>query len=1007
MDKREYFSSKTTKPSAVARRKKNGDYVFSFRLDNAININTDKRFSFNYQGHNIFAVIKDPLVVFDKKQFTGSEEICLIGTPTDENNEFRLKAIVSKSFYEMFRTFDDKEDDSLVFAMNKYLSLPPESQKELKEQVCENNYPVIKSIERREPDEKELRFRFDFCRASYSPQQQSDIESIFTDCKTSLSTDRNRAKRRLAYALEINQHDKSPVLLTKNQIVSQLKQNLYGLESVVDKVADAIIASKYSGIGGFNLLLVGSPGVGKTSIIRAIASVLNRQLSFIPLGSINDIVDLVGSAPQFEASDCGLIVKSFYRNRSTSQIIALDEFDKPGKDRKTGQNVRQVFNDALSDEHTFFDSFVGYSFNTKNTIFIATANSLEDIPEHLINRFTVINLPDYSNEEKIHIARYYILPQLLTKYGINAGDISISDEIILYIAANFCEDNGVRDIKKHIETIVQKILTIWDSDGKRYNFAVNAEFVDNSLANYVDTKSPAIIFRRNREQYSDAAALEISNLITKLKRTDIEPATREKFEKKLDYLVNIKSESDNSQQFDVTRFYEQVNKTHYGLADVKDRVAQIFYTASLSGKSVAANNILLVSPPGTGKTSIAQSIAIACGLKLVKVSLNGVNDSAVIKGHSFTYAGADSGRIIKGLRKAGTTKCVVLLDEIDKLGEKQGDNTFDTVVDLLDDSAEFTDNFLDVPIDLSDVLFIASANDLSKINPVIRDRFTIITMDGYMEREKEHIVNEYILPEVISDICPGNINLSFSDKAEKLITGTYCKSMGVRDAKKAVRKIVSEKLFVNRDKTSEELIINEEDVKATLGAPPRERGNFPCEVYPGLSKALAVTGENCGMAFAIETLLIPNDSSLTITGLPKESMIDSVKLAISYIKCHYHGLLDGKGIHVHFGEGAVPKDGPSAGVAILTSMLSAVFSKAITENVSYTGEINANGYVFNIGGTIAKMQAAQHSGCTRVFIPYGNYLELTEDELSQFDIEVVPVKHISEVIKEVLPDLAT
>ena len=198
------------------------------------------------------------------------------------------------------------------------------------------------------------------------------------------------------------------------------------------------------------------------------------------------------------------------------------------------------------------------------------------------------------------------------------------------------------------------------------------------------------------------------------------------------------------------------------------------------------------------------------------------------------------------------------------------------------------------------------------------------------------------------------------------------------------------------DKGNSSVVFSAEDVEKVLGKASSERGNFPCEIYPGLSKALAVNGDNCGMAFAIETVLIPDEDGLTITGLPMESTVGRVKIAKTYIKRNYPRTIKNKGLHIHFGEGAVKKDGPSAGIAVMMSMLSAALDMPITENVAYTGEINTNGYVFNIGGAKAKIQVAEQSGCTKVFISYGDY-----EELEASDIEIVPEKHVSEVIEAV------
>lgn len=543
------------------------------------------------------------------------------------------------------------------------------------------------------------------------------------------------------------------------------------------------------------------------------------------------------------------------------------------------------------------------------------------------------------------------------------------------------------------------MLSIWDSVGKKYKSTVDKAFVDSTLESTVNKNSPAIIYRRNKSLYSSEITEEIRDLIAKLKQENLDGELREKYEKKLNYLVNLIPVGNAFSHFDKENFYAEVNATHYGMENVKREVAQIFNVCALNNRPLSATRLLLVGPPGVGKTSIVKSIAKACDSKYCKISLNGISDDASIKSHVLSYTSADAGMLIRAIYKMRTTKGIVHLDEIDKMGSREGVSAANALVDLLDDSSEFTDNYIGQPVDLSGIMFIATANDISAIDPVLLDRFTVIHLEGYTEKKKAHIVEKYIIPKTISEYAPEGYKVSFSAEAKRLITEVYCRSFGVRDIEKASKRLVMDKLYSSDEKL---LIIDADDIRKVLGTPPAERGNFPHENYPGLSKALAVTGNNCGMAFSVETMLIPDENSLTITGLPKESTIDSVKLAISYVKCRYPGALANKGIHIHFGEGAVQKDGPSAGVAILMSLLSATFNTPITENVSYTGEINGNGYVFNIGGTLAKIQAAEQSGCSKVFIPYGNFTEFNTETLNQFTVEVIPVKHISEVVSVIL-----
>ncbi len=981
----------------VTATRENGISVFRhvFSEDTTIDSNTVLRFK--VKGHRFDSKVSETATI-SKSIYSKNDEMYIITRVASD--VCRIEFILDAETYNMFASYENLAEK--VRMIGNFFDLPDELQNEIKINSRFKNYPVVRTGRKPKIKASQLRVKFNLCKAAYTPQQQMDIEGIFEDLENFSSSEKNRCERRLSYILNINQHSSANITLTREEIIAELDKYIYKQDRVKEKLAQAIVASKYKKVKGFSVLLLGNPGVGKTAIMKAIAKVMDRQFFVIPLGSATSMLDVLGDAPQYSASDSGEVVKAFYKAGTTNIVMALDEYDKSYESAKEGGKVSKAFNDAISDEHYFKDAFLGTYINTENTIFIATANSASNIPANLLNRFTVINVDDYTPDDLLHIARNYIIPEAVAELGIESGIINIDDSVIKHIAECYCEDDGARDLKKHIDSIVSRVLSIWDSTGASNDIVIDKKFVEATLDTYVDSNSPILVYRRNKTYYSPRVDAEINNTMAKLRIEDLDAHLRDKYEKKLRYLVHAIPAGNAFSKYDKDEFFSVMNSTHYGLEDVKMQIAQSFRIASLNNKLLTSNRYLFVGPPGIGKSSIVKSIAKATGAEYAKISLNGVTNEEVIKGHSFSYTGADAGAIIKAFYKIHTTKGIIHLDEIDKMGTNGTSSVANTLIDLLDDSAEFTDNFIGVPVNLGSTMFIATANDISAVDKILLDRFNIIYLDGYTEAEKEHIITDYVVPSVIKEYCPDSIAFSFSDEALDLLSKVYCRSFGVRDADKAVRKVIGHKLYSN---TEGEITVSAQDVEDALGKPPAVRGNFPEQVYPGLSKALAVTSNNSGMAFAVETMLIPNEESLTITGLPGSSTVDSVKLAVSYVKRNYPGKLSNKGIHVHFGEGAVEKDGPSAGVAILMSVISAAFNTSIKENVAYTGEINGNGYVFNIGGTISKIQAAEQSGCTKVFIPYGNYIKLEKEELSQFSIEIVPVRHVAEVIDAIFPTL--
>ena len=909
--------------------------------------------------------------------------------------------ICSNEFYEMFSHVEAETEK--VMLMKRFMSLSKEQQEDITQQKLGKRYPLATGTDRVFSTREELRAKYDICKDTYTMQQQRKIEQLFAESSSSRLAGRDKSIQKLERVLNISSRYPARKAVHRKDIISGLDKRLYKLDRVKEKVATFLTANNFTAERGIRILLVGHPGTGKTTIARTIAETYGIPFDIIPLNSVISAIDLKGLDSSYDPSGPGLLVESFYSLGTTEAVIVLDEIDKMGTGSKDG-NPAYALLDVLSDEHICTDAFLEMGIDTSNTVFIATANSIQGIPDSLYNRFEVIAVDDYEDNDKIVIAEKYLVPQLFKGYGILPDEITFSRDVLKYIVKNYCSDYGARMLKANIKSIICSIVSAWDEGNNRKKTAVTKEYVRSVLEKTVDEDDPLLIFARNKDKYRSDVRAEIKKLIDGLPTLETDPYAKSKTLQRIQYLTALVPGKGGFENFDVKLFYECVDRSHFGMDSVKKKIATSLFSKAIQGKSFSSERLLLVGGAGIGKTSICESIARTLNIPYVRISLNGINDESAIKGFPHSYIGADAGEIVRGLARVKTTKALVQLDEIDKTGNHNGVKVSTVLFDLLDNCSAFTDRFLGVPIDLSDVLFIATANDISTMEPWLLDRFTRIDLDGYTRSDKEKILINHLIPTVEQEYASAHLELSITSMARHSLLNDYCVSFGVRDLERAVRSIVADKLYCN---PSEKCItIDANDVVQSMGPKPIPRGNLLKTNVPGFSKALAVTGGNCGISFAIEAAIIPGESSTCITGLPKESAIDSVKLAKTFIRLNYAHKHGDYGIHLHFGEGAVVKDGPSAGVAILIAMLSAVSSTPVKGNVAYTGEIDLFGNVFAIGGTIAKIQAAEDTGCEKVFIPYDNYCQLKQDDIDKFSVEIVPVHHVSEVIDMVLPSLS-
>ena len=833
---------------------------------------------------------------------------------------------------------------------------------------------------------------------TYPIETQRAIEALFDDPDII----KHRVEQRLNYILKISPNYKDRRPLNKELLKETLEKSFYKMDKVKNLLFECLLANERASKRGFNILLVGSPGTGKTAILMLIAKILNIPYEVIPLNGCSSILELAGSDPSYDQADAGRPTKAFVGYMSTEIMIIFEELDKVNPKSNEG-NPYHVLYRMLAGMHE--DKFLGCPISTENTIFAATANTLNNIPPAILDRFDmIINMDDYTVEDKVEIAKRHLIPEILKNYMIAPDDLAFTDEAVNVIASEYSAEGGVRDVKHNLQLIVRHLI----AEEKTVNYTVGADDVKAILeSNSNDNAS--VFFNRHRMEYSEPVANEIKRILNEISsagNSDFngDDVRIDKDKKALEYLLACRNEETCfADTFDAEAFRSSLHEKLYGMDSVIDELTYSFYLATLQ-KDMSHTNISLFGGMGTGKTTIAEAIAKAIGYSFVKISLNGIDDLRDIRGFESTYSGSKAGLIMDAIQKAGTLNVVILLDE----GDKASIQVAEALIDLLDRS--FTDNFVGVPVELRNVIFILTANDWSKVPPVIRNRFNAIEVEGYTREEKTHILDEYIIPRIEESISGTDISITMTDEAKEYLLKTYCPSFGVRDLDKAMQKITSCKLMeLPNDNYAKWVRICKDDIDQYMDEKPIPRGNLPIsEEKSGISRALAVSAGIYSNSFAIETVLIDGAGAIEITGLPRESAIDSVKIAVTCIKKRYPSLLKGKNIHVHFGEGSVPKDGPSAGVAIYMSIYSAAIDKPVKYkkpyDIAFTGEISLTGGIFAVGGVYEKLQAACDAGCSKVFVPLQNYERLEKSRLSEFRTKIIPVSDIDQVVKEVYGD---
>ena len=575
-----------------------------------------------------------------------------------------------------------------------------------------------------------------------------------------------------------------------------------------------------------------------------------------------------------------------------------------------------------------------------------------------------------------------------------------------------CKELEVLEVEKKLQGKVKKQI---DRVQKEYYLKEKLKAIQDELGVEDEDASPEIgEYRKKLEaaKLPDEVKEKAKKELERLSKMPSMVAEATVIRTYLDWIIDLPWKKKTKSKIDIVEVEKILNEDHFGLDKVKERILEYFAVLERTGK-MAGTILCLAGPPGVGKTSVGKSIARAIGRKFARVSLGGVRDEAEIRGHRRTYVGSMPGRVIQSIAKVKVNNPVFLLDEIDKLGNDYRGDPSSALLEVLDpeQNKEFSDHYLEVPFDLSDVFFITTANTIEPIPRPLRDRMEIIEMSGYTEEEKLGIAKDHLLPKALEKHGLSSDLITFEDKTLLLIIQEYTREAGVRNLERTIDTVLRKAATAMvKSKKDEKKHIKPEDLKEYLGPSRHSFG-----MVEELDQIGAVTGlvwtEVGGDTIPIEVTVMKGKGSLTLTGMLGDVMQESAKAAMSFVRSRATALgLDENfyrkvDIHLHVPEGAVPKDGPSAGITIATALSSALTGIPVRKDVAMTGEITLRGRVLPIGGLKEKILAAKRAGIKTVIFPDENVKDLEEIK-KQFKgdlkLEFIPAKHMDDVLKVAL-----
>lgn len=590
------------------------------------------------------------------------------------------------------------------------------------------------------------------------------------------------------------------------------------------------------------------------------------------------------------------------------------------------------------------------------------------------------------------------------KYAVLAEDSTKARaELIAKYAREFMAINEVSEEAKQAQKEIHEKAYREDAIKKQISFLQKA--LDDM---HPENVSEVRKFEEKIENsgMNEIARKEADNVLNRMKQEGKDSHEYGLLYNYLDFVTSLQWKKEEPKEIELDKAMEVLDREHYGLKKVKKRIIEQLAVMSLN-KSQSGSILLFVGAPGTGKTSIGKSIAEALGREYVRISLGGIRDEADIRGHRRTYIGAMPGRIMDGMKKAGTSNPVMVLDEIDKLASSYNGDPASALLEVLDPEQNntFTDHYMNVPYDLSDVLFVCTANSLDTIPGPLLDRMEVIRFTGYTALEKFSIAKDHLIPKAKKKAGISDDNLIIEDDTIKALINGYTMEAGVRGLKKQISSLCRYAAVELVRNNKEILDVKPDDLSDYLDQRPTKHESILEKKQAGVVTGLAWTAVGGEILF-IETMLTKGKGNIKVTGQLGDVMKESVDIALSLVKSMYPEkaeIFEKNDIHIHVPAGAVPKDGPSAGITMTTALASLINNIPVSPEYAMTGEVSLRGNVMPIGGLPEKLMAAARAGIKKVFIPEENKDDLKEVAKEVLDeLEIIPVKKVEDVLNIVL-----